>query len=68
MDSSEPLEELCQRLKASDRGAFEQVFRRLREGLLRYVRSILCILIRLEKNTVPWAYVPISEGAVLRAM
>ncbi|MCH8962469.1 MAG: sigma-70 family RNA polymerase sigma factor, partial [Bacteroidetes bacterium] len=41
MDSSEPLEELCRRLKASDRGAFEQVFRRLREGLLRYVRSIV---------------------------
>ena len=41
MNSSETLEELCRRLKASDRGAFEQVFRRLREGLLRYVRSIV---------------------------
>lgn len=41
MDSSETLEGLCRRLKASDRDAFEQVFRRLREGLLRYVRSIV---------------------------
>ena len=41
MSSSETLEELCRRLKASDRGAFEQVFRQLREGLLRYVRSIV---------------------------
>lgn len=41
MDSSPSLEELCQRLKASDRKAFEQVFRMLREELLRYVRSIV---------------------------
>ena len=41
MSASETLEELCRRLKASDRGAFEQVFRQLREGLLRYVRSIV---------------------------
>ena len=41
MDSSVSLEELCRRLKASDRTAFEQLFRRLREGLLRYVRAII---------------------------
>ena len=37
----EPMEVLCQRLQASDRAAFESVFRLLREDLLRYVRSIL---------------------------
>ena len=31
-------------------------------------RNSLCMLNRLKKNTVPWAYVPISEGTVLRAM
>lgn len=41
MDSSASLEELCRRLKASDRQAFEQLFRVLREGLLRYVRSLI---------------------------
>lgn len=41
MHSGGALEELCQRLKASDRGAFEQLFRLLREGLLRYVRSFV---------------------------
>ncbi len=41
MNSSVSLEELCRRLKASDRKAFEQLFRLLREGLLRYVRSLI---------------------------
>jgi RNA polymerase sigma-70 factor, ECF subfamily len=33
--------ELCRRLQASDRDAFESAFRLLRSGLLRYVRSIV---------------------------
>lgn len=41
MTSSESLELLCRRLKASDREAFERVFRLLREDLLRYVQSIV---------------------------
>ena len=41
MASSESLEILCRRLKASDREAFERVFRLLREDLLRYVQSIV---------------------------
>ncbi len=41
MDSSVSLEELCRRLKASDRAAFEQLFRLLREGLVRYVRALI---------------------------
>ena len=41
MHSSDTLEELCRRLKTSDKKAFEQVFRQLREGLVRYVRSII---------------------------
>ena len=41
MDSSASLEELCRRLKASDAKAFEQLFRLMREGLVRYVRSII---------------------------
>ncbi len=36
-----PLEELCRRLKDSDRAAFEAVFRRFREDLLRYVSVIV---------------------------
>ena len=39
--SDEALEPLCRRLQASDRSAFEQVFRLLREGLLRYVRALV---------------------------
>ena len=41
MNSSDVLEELCRRLKASDRKAFEQLFRLLREGLVRYVQSLV---------------------------
>lgn len=41
MHSGETLEELCRRLKASDREAFEKLFRQLREGLVRYVQSIV---------------------------
>lgn len=41
MSSSTRLGEWCQRLKASDRHAFEQIFRLLREELVRYVRSIV---------------------------
>lgn len=41
MKTSQTLEALCQRLQASDRAAFEQVFRLLREDLLRHVRSIV---------------------------
>ncbi len=36
-----PLEDLCRRLKASDRDAFEAVFRRFRDDLLRYVSAIV---------------------------
>ncbi|MGI9174700.1 MAG: RNA polymerase sigma factor [Rhodothermales bacterium] len=39
--SDETLEPLCRRLQASDRSAFEQVFRLLREGLLRYVQALV---------------------------
>ncbi len=39
--ASEVLGALCRRLQASDRAAFEQVFRLLREDLLRYVQSIV---------------------------
>ena len=35
------LEELCQGLKASDRSAFERLFRLFRQDLLRYVQSIV---------------------------
>jgi len=35
------LEELCRRLKVSDATAFEQVFRLLRTGLVRYVRALI---------------------------
>ena len=41
MNSSETLEELCRRLKASDRTAFAQLFRLLREGLVRYVQALV---------------------------
>lgn len=41
MKASDALEELCRRLTASDRGAFEAVFRMLRGELLRYVQSIV---------------------------
>ncbi len=34
-------EELCRRIKASDRAAFEDLFRRFRNELLRYVRGIV---------------------------
>lgn len=40
------LEELCRRIKASDRDAFEEVFRMCRDELLRYVRGIV------RRNTV----------------
>lgn len=40
-DSEAAFAELCRRLCASDRDAFERVFRLLREDLLRYVRSIV---------------------------
>ena len=39
--SDEALEPLYQRLRASDRSAFEHVFRLLRDGLLRYVQSLV---------------------------
>ncbi len=35
------LQTLCQRLRSSDRAALEEVFRRLREPLLRYVCAIV---------------------------
>ena len=41
MASDDPLASLCRRLKASDREAFEAVFRLLRNDLIRYVRSIV---------------------------
>lgn len=41
MHSSETLEDLCRRLKTSDRQAFEKLFRLLREGLVRYVQSMV---------------------------
>lgn len=41
MSSDETLEVICRRLRASDREAFERVFRLLREDLLRYVCSIV---------------------------
>lgn len=34
-------DELCRRIKASDRAAFEEVFRRFRNEMLRYVRGIV---------------------------
>ena len=37
----EELETLCRRLSDSDREAFEQIFRLLRDDLVRYVRSIV---------------------------
>lgn len=37
----EPNGSLCRRLQASDRDAFAEVFRRHRDGLLRYVYSIV---------------------------
>lgn len=40
-DSPEQLEELCRRLTASDRVAFERVFRLFRDDLVRYVRSVV---------------------------
>lgn len=41
MADLDPLAPLCRRLRASDRDAFEAVFRLLRDGLLRYVRAIV---------------------------
>ncbi|HMB91291.1 MAG TPA: RNA polymerase sigma-70 factor [Rhodothermales bacterium] len=41
MSAGIPLEELCQGLKASDRSAFEHLFRLFRQDLLRYVQSIV---------------------------
>ncbi|ARA94144.1 RNA polymerase sigma-70 factor [Rhodothermaceae bacterium RA] len=41
MSDSDPLASLCRRLQASDRDAFEALFRMLREGLLRYVHAIV---------------------------
>lgn len=35
------LQTLCRRLRASDRTALEELFRRMREPLLRYVRAIV---------------------------
>lgn len=40
MDSSISLEDVCRRLQASDPVAFEQLFRLLREDLVRYVRAL----------------------------
>ncbi|MEX0599079.1 MAG: sigma-70 family RNA polymerase sigma factor, partial [Rhodothermales bacterium] len=40
-DTSRALEELCRRLTASDRSAFEEIFRRFRDDLVRYVRSVV---------------------------
>lgn len=39
--SDEPSGSLCRRLKASDRAAFAEAFRRHRDGLLRYVFAIV---------------------------
>lgn len=41
MNASEALERLCRRLRASDRAAFEEVFRLFRDDLLRYVYAIV---------------------------
>ncbi|MEM1128472.1 MAG: RNA polymerase sigma-70 factor [Bacteroidota bacterium] len=42
LTSSPPdLQDLCRRLRASDRSAFEVVFRTLRRPLLRYVRTLV---------------------------
>lgn len=41
MSAEVSLEELCQGLKASDRSAFERLFRLFRQDLLRYVHSIV---------------------------
>ncbi len=38
---TEELEELCRRLAASDRVAFERVFRLFRDDLVRYLRSVV---------------------------
>ena len=40
MGSNEDFTTLCRRLKASDRDAFERVFRALHDALFRYVRSL----------------------------
>lgn len=41
MNVREELEDLCRRLKASDRSAFEQIFRIMRDDLLHYVQSFV---------------------------
>lgn len=41
MLTSQTESDLCQRLQASDRSAFETAFRLLRGGMVRYVRSIV---------------------------
>lgn len=41
LDASDAPDELCRRIKASDRAAFEEVFRRFRDEMLRYVRGIV---------------------------
>lgn len=41
MNTAVPLQELCRRLKAADREAFELLFRQFREDLLRFVYAIV---------------------------
>lgn len=40
MSTDEELTTLCHRLKASDRDAFERVFRRLHDRIFRYIRAL----------------------------
>lgn len=40
MSTDEELATLCRRLKASDRDAFERVFRRLHDRIFRYIRTL----------------------------
>lgn len=41
LDAPDAPDELCRRIKASDRVAFEEVFRRFRDEMLRYVCGIV---------------------------